>query len=167
MIYIADSNLNARDTAKHKLRSLLAALNKLRNHRKEGNICLLISFDQADCLGAAIDTKRPIVCPKWIDTKSQAYTPSPTYYTTLLRCVTYWKEHQDKTLVVFASSTELPEESIDPIYAYRYHEYQPVPIVDTPFDCSPALPLRENDVKSLTLSDITCLEFMAQFGRPL
>ncbi|KAL6308486.1 hypothetical protein BKA93DRAFT_822235 [Sparassis latifolia] len=38
------------------------------------------------------------------------------------------------------------------------------PITETPFDCSPAFPLRP---ATLTLKDITSLHFLAQFGRPL
>ncbi|GBE82951.1 hypothetical protein SCP_0413380 [Sparassis crispa] len=42
--------------------------------------------------------------------------------------------------------------------------FRQAPITETPFDCSPAFPLR---AATLTLQDITSLHFLAQFGRPL
>ncbi|THH19412.1 hypothetical protein EW146_g1745 [Bondarzewia mesenterica] len=38
------------------------------------------------------------------------------------------------------------------------------PITETPFDCHPSFPIRPNQ---FTLADVTTVEFMARFGRPL
>ena len=95
-----------------------------------------------------------------------------TYHRELLRAFTTWADHREIMAVFTSTNSEL--EALAPSArdlrssrAYSNREHLLAPIVEIPFDCSPTFPLKRSYVNRLMLSDITSLQFIAQFGRPL
>ena len=95
-----------------------------------------------------------------------------TYHRELLRAFTTWADRREIMAVFTSTNSEL--EALAPSArdlrssrAYSNREHLLAPIVEFPFDFSPAFPLKKSDVDRLMLSDITSLQFITQFGRPL
>lgn len=142
------------------LKDLLLSFGICRSLDVEGSsggkpVQLLLYFDEAESLAQPVE--------------AQAQPPTGTYYHVLLRCINAWVKDCPDVLVVFLSTyTKLhdlaPSAEYVPSDRYKDHSKTlPAPIVETPFDCSPQFPLRGQ----VTLGDVTSLEYIAQFGRPL
>ena len=87
-----------------------------------------------------------------------------TNYHILLRCINSWCTKHPEVVVAFLSTNGKLRDLARPskLVASWSYPLQP-PIVETPFDCSPHFPLRPG----LTLSEVSSLRHIAQFGRPL
>lgn len=142
-----------------QLNSLLEVLNKLPERRPDKKVQLLIYFDESDSLAHFIT---PAITEKGMPI---------TYYQALLRAINDWAK-RDVIAVFLSTNSDMyalaPVATTVPSNRYQTNsDHLPPPIVETPFDCSPNFPLKADDVEKLTLSDVTTLKFITQFGRPL
>lgn len=139
------------DSFKHKRDPYAYVLNGKQTSVPEP-VQLLIYFDEAQSLAQYSQI--------WL---------RPMYYHLFLRCINVWASKCPDVMVVFLSThTKLHDlaPSAEYVASDRYGENRhllPAPIVETPFDCSPQFPLRGG----ASLDEVTSLEYIAQFGRPL
>lgn len=119
---------------------------------------LLISFDEADTLISYINVVKK--------------ETEVTHHLSLLRCINLWAPFTD-VLALFLSRT--PDLSSLAPHAFNVPSNRYVsntdtllpPIVETPFDCGPGLPMSLYETNKLTREKVTSLEFLVKFGRPL
>ncbi|CAL1710506.1 unnamed protein product [Somion occarium] len=153
------------------LRGLLRIVISLR-YSKRGSwskiesedVKLLLCFDESQTLAKqrVLGADGKPVCEK-------------NYYHIFLSCLNEWLQDVNGTQVmaVFLSTNSdiydlapLPEHVPSARYMNSRSNLQP-PLNETPFDCSPDLPLGTDELNKLTLAKASQISFLARFGRPL
>ncbi|CAL1710532.1 unnamed protein product [Somion occarium] len=94
-----------------------------------------------------------------------------SYYEIFLSCINPWLDTSVQVMTVFISTSPeiyLPLKTDEVLYGpSRLARIIHPPITETPFDCSPHLPISMEELGELTLEKASDVAFLVRFGRPL
>ncbi|EMD31837.1 hypothetical protein CERSUDRAFT_100068 [Gelatoporia subvermispora B] len=148
-----DLRSNVRAALRHLLQAVDCSVPESERHRRTGCIKVICSFDEADALALAKvpDNAQEGNLYDVLCTSLDVFRGLPIFFMFL---------STNSQIALLAP----PRSRMKSIHARSHFSSLVAPFTETAFDCSPVFPLKRT---GNLLQDITSVEFMAHFGRPL